>query len=103
MQRVQARMRRTEPPIFARTDCKLGFQRRRVLLLAWLTLFPTPGLFPQRSQTLDIFDSWRPRIAAGPEPELGNTTASLGQWEDRPSAVGRHPSGPIPAFSRSGR
>jgi len=31
----------------------LGFQRRLVLLLAWLTLFPKEGAFPQISHFLD--------------------------------------------------
>ena len=26
--------------------CRLGSQRRRLLLLAWLTLFPLPGCLP---------------------------------------------------------
>ena len=41
MQSVQTRIRRTCPSMRALTRCKLGRQRLFVLLLAWLTLFPT--------------------------------------------------------------
>jgi hypothetical protein len=51
-QRVQTRMRLMPPPAAARTSCKLGFQRRLVLLLAWLTLLPTDGRLPQIAQCL---------------------------------------------------
>ena len=40
------------PAVAARTSCKLGFQRRLVLLLAWLTLLPTEGRLPQIAQCL---------------------------------------------------
>src|SRR5271166_235884 len=52
MQRVQTRIRRTPPPIWARTTWRLGCHRRLVLLLAWLTLFPTEVCFPQTLQCL---------------------------------------------------
>ncbi len=52
MHRVQTRILRTLPPISARTSCRLWFQRRLVLLLAWLTLFPTEGCFLQYAQCL---------------------------------------------------
>jgi hypothetical protein len=47
-QPVHTRTRRRLPSasmIF--TVWRLGSQRRRVLLLAWLTLFPDPGDLPQ--------------------------------------------------------
>lgn len=47
MQEVQTRTRLLVPlesMIFA--DWRLGNQRRRVLLLAWLTLFPVLGRLP---------------------------------------------------------
>ena len=50
--RVHTRIRVTPPPIAARTSCRLGFHRRLVLLLAWLTLLPTEGRFPQIAQFL---------------------------------------------------
>jgi len=40
------------PAVAARTSCKLGFHRRLVLLLAWLTLLPTEGRLPQIAQCL---------------------------------------------------
>jgi hypothetical protein len=52
MHRVQTRIRLTPPPLLAaaRTSCRLGSHRRLVLLLAWLTLLPTEGRFPQIAQ-----------------------------------------------------
>ena len=50
MQRVQTKSRFTPPPTFARTDCRFGFQRRRVRLLACETLLPVDGVLPQISQ-----------------------------------------------------
>ncbi len=44
-QRVQTRMRLWAPPTIARTVWILGLKTRRVLLLAWLTLFPEVGFF----------------------------------------------------------
>ena len=49
---MQTKIRRTVPCRFARTRCKLGFQRRLVLLFAWLTLLPTEGPLPQTLQIL---------------------------------------------------
>jgi len=54
MHRVQALILLTLPFRTARTVCKLTFQRRLDLLLAWLMLLPVAGPFPQISQTLDI-------------------------------------------------
>ncbi len=48
-QRVQTRTRRTVPATRARTRWRLGRKRRRVLLLAWLTLLPVVGPLPQIS------------------------------------------------------
>jgi len=45
-------MRLMPPAAAARTSCKLGFHRRFVLLLAWLTLLPTEGRLPQIAQCL---------------------------------------------------
>jgi len=42
------------PSIRARTFWRLGCQTRLVLLLAWLTLFPTERPFPQILQILAI-------------------------------------------------
>lgn len=55
MQRVQTRICLELPPTVAtRTFCRLGSQRRLVLLWAWLTLFPVTGFLPQISHNLDI-------------------------------------------------
>lgn len=59
MQRVQTKSFFTPPPTFARTDCRLGFHRRRVRLFAWLTLFPVDGPLPQISQVRAIADPFR--------------------------------------------
>jgi len=37
-----------------RSFCKFGYHVAFVLLLAWLTLWPTDGFFPHTSQTRDI-------------------------------------------------
>jgi hypothetical protein len=55
--RVQARIRRTPPPIDARTSLRLGFHRRLVLLFAWLTLLPTDGPLPQIAHCLIDFST----------------------------------------------
>ena len=44
-QRVQTRIRLWLLPTTARTVWILGLNTRRVLLLAWLTLFPEVGFF----------------------------------------------------------
>jgi len=54
MHEVQARTRLPAPLIKARTVCRLIFQRRWVMLWAWLTLCPNCGPLPQMSQTLAI-------------------------------------------------
>jgi hypothetical protein len=54
MQLAQTRIRRATPPTRARTVWRLGSNRRRVLLLAWLTRFPDCGALPQMVQTWDI-------------------------------------------------
>ncbi len=51
MHRVQARIRRVCPFFLMVTLWRLGKKRRRVLLLAWLTLLPITGSFPHSSQT----------------------------------------------------
>ena len=54
MQRVQIFMVFTEPFITTRNFLIFGFQRRRVLLLAWLTLLPNWVFFSQTSHFSDI-------------------------------------------------
>ena len=51
-QLVHTRTIRTLPPCVTFVDCRFGFQRRFVLLCAWLTLQPTMGFLPHISQTL---------------------------------------------------
>src|SRR5438046_7779135 len=53
-QRVQTRSRRVVPFTTARTRWRFGYQRRFVLLFAWLTLCPVMGPLPQISQTRAI-------------------------------------------------
>jgi len=47
MQPVQTRTCLRTPSTTARTRFKFGFQRRRRVLLAWLTTFPKCGALPQ--------------------------------------------------------
>lgn len=54
MQVAHTRMRRVRPFTSARTLCRFGSHRLRVLLCAWLMLFPLIGFFPQISQILAI-------------------------------------------------
>src|SRR5438876_4885141 len=49
-QRVQTRSRRVVPFTTARTRWRLGYQRRFVLLFAWLTLCPVTGHNASRSE-----------------------------------------------------
>src|SRR5690348_11873954 len=51
MQDVQTRVRRTPSLVATRTVCRLGYQRRLVLLFAWLTLLPVTGPLPHTVQT----------------------------------------------------
>ena len=51
---MQARIFLPWPSTLAFTGRKLTFQRRLVMLLAWLTLFPNCGPLPQISQTRAI-------------------------------------------------
>src|ERR1041384_6153187 len=60
---AHTRIRWMRPSISARTFCKLGSQRRRVLLCACLILLPLMGLFPQIAQTFAIGD-----------PDVGRST-----------------------------
>jgi hypothetical protein len=50
MHAVQTRTCFRTPLMTARTRRRLGFQRRRVTLCAWLMVFPYEGFFPQISQ-----------------------------------------------------
>ena len=54
MQRVQILMVFTEPFITTRNFLIFGFQRRRVLLFAWLTLLPNWDFLSQISHFRDI-------------------------------------------------
>jgi hypothetical protein len=54
MQRLQAFIDLAVPPVFARTFCIFGFHLLRVLLWAWLTLFPVTGPLPHMSHVLAI-------------------------------------------------
>src|SRR6266480_6031152 len=47
---VHTRIRRVTPPTWARTRWRFGYQRRLVLLFAWLTLCPVMGPLPPMSQ-----------------------------------------------------
>ena len=49
MQLVQTFMRWLLPLTLALTACRLGFQRRRVVLWAWEMLLPNCGPLPQSS------------------------------------------------------
>lgn len=58
MQLVQTLMCLALPQSVAtRTVLRLGSQRRRVLLLAWLTLLPVEGFLPHKSHILDMVNS----------------------------------------------
>ena len=54
IQEVQTRMRLGAPLTMARTGCRFTFQRRLVILWAWLTLLPNMGPRPQTSHTFAI-------------------------------------------------
>jgi hypothetical protein len=63
MQRVQIFMVFTEPFITTRNFLIFGFQRRRVLLLAWLTLLPNWGFFSQTLHFIDIHNDYSNPLA----------------------------------------
>src|SRR6185312_7983508 len=100
--RVESRSRTAWPRISDSSDvsCRLGRKRRRVLLLAWLTLLPDNTPLPVISQRRDI--------ALGPSVQIGRR----GLWRQRlpasRNAVRGSPSvssdplrghrGPIPAM-----
>ena len=71
---VHTRMRLLPCAVLACTGRRLMFQRRLVMLCAWLTLFPERGFLPQTSQTC--------AIATGSDYESG------GNSPERPLAVG---------------
>src|SRR5580765_7698880 len=50
MHAVQTLTRLRAPEMKARTDLRFGFQRRRLVLLAWLTTLPKLGALPQYSR-----------------------------------------------------
>ena len=68
MQRVQTSSFFTPPPTFARTDWRLGFHRRRVRLLAWLTVLPVDGPLPQISQVRAISTPFEASLATTARP-----------------------------------
>src|SRR3954447_5635749 len=51
---VQTRIRLGAPSTRTRTVCRLGYQRRLVRLLAWLTLLPVTGPLAHMAQTRAI-------------------------------------------------
>ena len=52
MQSVQTKIRCTAPLTRALTVCRFGRQLLLLLLLAWLTVFPTERFLPQIEQIL---------------------------------------------------
>jgi len=48
----------------------LGYHVLLLLLFAWLTLFPTDGLFPQTSHTLDISFTRHRRLTVLPNASV---------------------------------
>jgi hypothetical protein len=69
---VQTRIRLGAPSTSTRTDCRLGYQRRLVLLLAWLTLLPVTGPLAHTAQTRAIRSILRLNVfAAAPKPNGG--------------------------------
>jgi hypothetical protein len=56
-QEVQTRTRLEVPAALARTGRKLMFQRRLVMLWAWLTLLPLRGFLPQTEHTCAMTSS----------------------------------------------
>jgi len=56
-QEAQTRTRLEPPATLARTGRKLTFQRRLVMLWAWLTLLPVRGFLPQTEHTCAMTSS----------------------------------------------
>jgi hypothetical protein len=91
MHLVQTRERRTPPlAVTMRTRLRFGSQRRRVLLLAWETLFPVTGPLPQISHTLAMIILLISGAAA----------PSCGAWDDsiRKGFAGKNQKTTITAF-----
>ena len=83
MQLVQTLMRRVLLATLARTDCRLTFQRRRVLLFACETLLPNCGPLPQSSHlaaitnsSTEIFAKFFPRTPANDVEEEGEVVGT---------------------------
>jgi hypothetical protein len=57
MQAVQTRRDLVSPSTTTLTFCRLGSQRRLVILWEWLTLWPYTGLFPHISHTFAMAES----------------------------------------------
>src|SRR5215213_5831775 len=55
---VHTRIRLTSPSTLTRTVCRLGYHRRLVRLLAWLTLLPVTGPFAQSAHTRAISSTY---------------------------------------------
>src|SRR5690242_3506426 len=58
---LAVRRRRTDEPRISdgnEQTCMFGWNRRRVLLFAWLTLLPNCGFLPLTLHTRDIVLSW---------------------------------------------
>lgn len=66
---VQTRIRLGAPSTSTRTDCRLGYHRRLVLLLAWLTLLPVTGPLAHTAQTRAI-SSTLSRVLRGQPAKL---------------------------------
>lgn len=59
LRHAEQTLARTIAPFFSsntRFFIKFGSNRLKVLIFEWLTLWPTPGLFPHFSQTLDTME-----------------------------------------------
>src|SRR5580765_395372 len=54
--------------LISRVDCRFGMKRRRVLLLAWLTLLPVKTPLPEIVQRRDMAQSSRGKTITGRRP-----------------------------------
>ena len=76
------RIRRTAPPIRARTRCRFGLKRRFVATMECDRLLPVDGFFPQMAQTLDMRPSSVPVAVGFPTTERHRAAAAR-SWEKR--------------------
>src|SRR5580693_8180288 len=86
MQVVQTRTRLPTPLITALTDCRLGFQRRRVTLCACEILLPNCGPLPQISHACAMTKTLRKETGARPLQAMPRKTTRLRQQEPSKSA-----------------